>query len=51
MCQPLSLLRCGCGKSSMLEDGGHRITAAYKVYQVTGEDILVGIREHVSDFR
>jgi hypothetical protein len=49
--QPIRLLNCGCGKSYMLEDGGHRITAAYKVYKKTGEDILIPVKTLVSNYQ
>lgn len=34
--EPIRLLNCGCGKTYMLEDGGHRITAAYKIFKKQG---------------
>ncbi len=49
--QPIRLLNCGCGKTYMLEDGGHRITAAYKMYKKTGKDILIPVHKFVSDFQ
>ena len=48
--EPINLLNCGCGKTYMLNDGGHRITAAYKHYQKTGIDVLIPVRKHVSSF-
>ena len=48
--KPIELLSCGCGKSYMLADGGHRITAAHKLYKKTGKDILVRIHKYVADF-
>ena len=49
--KPIKLLSCGCGKTYMLEDGGHRISAAYKLYEKTGKDVMVRIHKHVADFR
>ena len=47
---PIRLLNCGCGKTYMLEDGGHRITAAYKLFQKTGQDVMIRVHKFVSDF-
>ncbi len=45
---PINLI--SFGKTYMLEDGGHRITAAYKLFEETGEDVMIRIRKHVADF-
>ncbi|GEM_PF-1285249 len=45
---PISLLNCGCGKTYILEDGGHRITAAYKHFKQTGRDIMIPVHKHIS---
>ncbi len=49
--EPIRLLNCGCGKTYMLEDGGHRITAAYRIYKKTGHDIMVPVHKLVSKFQ
>lgn len=49
--QPIKLLNCGCGKTYMLEDGGHRITAAYRLYQKTGNDVMVRIHLYVAEMQ
>ncbi len=49
--QPIRLLNCGCGKTYMLEDGGHRITAAYRLYQKTGRDVMIPVHKLVADFQ
>lgn len=49
--EPIRLLNCGCGKSYMLEDGGHRITAAYKMYKKTGRDILIPVKKLISTYQ
>lgn len=49
--EPIKLLNCGCGKTYMLEDGGHRITAAHKIYKKTGRDVMVRIHKLVADFQ
>lgn len=49
--EPIKLLNCGCGKTYMLEDGGHRITAAYRLFQETGNDVRVPVRTFVSAFQ
>ena len=38
-------------ESTLLEDGGHRITAAYKMFKRTGRDVMVPIHKFVSDFQ
>ena len=48
--EPIKLINCGCGKTYMLEDGGHRITAAYKLFEKTGKDVMVRIHTHVTEF-
>lgn len=48
--QPIKLISCGCGKTYMLEDGGHRITAAHKLFKETGEDVMIRIHKYVADF-
>ncbi len=47
---PIRLLNCGCGKTYVLEDGGHRISAAHKLYKKTGEDLLIPVEMLVADF-
>ena len=47
---PIRILRCGCGKSYMLEDGGHRIAAAHRILKKTGRDILIPVHFCVADF-
>ncbi|MEH6579234.1 MAG: hypothetical protein V7731_19400 [Amphritea sp.] len=49
--EPIRLLNCGCGKTYMLEDGGHRITAAYKIFKKTGRDVMVPVHKFVSKFQ
>ena len=36
---------------TMLEDGGHRITAAYKIFKETGRDVMVPVHKLVSKFQ
>lgn len=48
--EPIKLLNCGCRKTYMLEDGGHRITAAYKIFQATGDDVIIPVHKYVSKF-
>ena len=45
---PIRLLNCGCGKTYMLEDGGHRITAAYKLFRETGRDVMLPVHKFVA---
>ncbi len=47
----IRLLNCGCGKTYMLEDGGHRISAAYKLYVETGQDVTIPVHTYVSEFQ
>ena len=49
--EPIRLLICGCGNTYMLEDGGHRITAAYKLFQKTGKDVILRVHEYISDLQ
>ena len=49
--EPIKITNCGCGKSYMLEDGGHRITAAYELFRKTGQDIQVRIHRFKADFQ
>ncbi|MEH6814719.1 MAG: hypothetical protein V7677_19465 [Motiliproteus sp.] len=49
--EPIRLLNCGCGKTYMLEDGGHRITAAYKLFKKTGHDVMIPVHKLVSKFQ
>lgn len=44
----ITILNCGCGKSYMLQDGGHRITAAYRRFEETGEDVELPVHVLVS---
>lgn len=46
----IKVVRCGCGKSYGLVDGGHRITAAYQHYKKTGVDIVIPVEEVVSNY-
>ena len=48
--QPIRILNCGCKKTYILEDGGHRITAAHKVLKETGRDILIPVHKFEADF-
>jgi len=48
--QPIRLLICGCGKTYMLEDGGHRITAAYQLFKKTCEDVMIPVHKLVANF-
>lgn len=48
---PIQLLNCGCGKTYMLADGGHRITAAYKILKKTGRDVLIPVHKKISDYQ
>jgi len=48
---PIRLVKCGCGKSYGLIDGGHRITAAYQHYKKTGIDIVIPVEESVSSYQ
>ena len=48
---PIQLMNCGCGKTYILEDGGHRLTAAYKVYKKTGREIMIPVEIHVSKIK
>ena len=47
---PIRLINCGCGKTYILEDGGHRISAAYQHYKRTGTDVLLPVETLVADF-
>ena len=47
---PIRLLNCGCGKTYMLEDGGHRISAAFKHFEQTGDDVLIPVHTFVAPF-
>ncbi len=49
--KPIDLIRCGCGKTYMLKDGGHRITAANTIWKTTGKDLVLRVHEHVADFQ
>ncbi len=49
--EPIKLLNCGCGKTYMLEDGGHRIAAAHDLYKKTGKDVMVRVHRHVAEFQ
>ncbi len=49
--EPIRLLNCGCGKKYMLVDGGHRITAAYKLFKKTGRDVMIPVHKIVSKFQ
>ena len=48
--QPIRVLVCGCGKSYLLEDGGHRISAAFEHYRRTGEDLQLPVVRLVAEF-
>ncbi len=48
--EPVRLLNCGCGNTYILEDGGHRITAAYKLFQETGKDVMIRVHKLIADF-
>lgn len=48
---PIRIVKCGCGKSYGLIDGGHRITAAYQHYKKTGIDIVIPVEESVSNYQ
>lgn len=48
--EPIKLLNCGCGKTYMLDDGGHRVTAAYKYFKKTGRDIKIPVHTFVSKY-
>ena len=48
--EPIRLLNCGCGKTYILEDGGHRISAAYALFRRTGRDIAIPVRKLIADF-
>ena len=39
----IQLIRCACGKTYVLQDGGHRISAAFKIYQDTGKDLNIPV--------
>lgn len=41
--EAIQLIRCACGKTYVLQDGGHRISAAFKIYQDTGKDIDIPV--------
>jgi len=49
--EPIRLLNCGCEKTYILEDGGHRISAAYKLFQKTGKDTLIPVRRFISQYK
>jgi len=49
--EPIHLLNCGCEKTYILEDGGHRISAAYKLFQITGNDTLIPVRRFISKYK
>ena len=48
--QAIRVLVCGCGRSYLLDDGGHRISAAFDHYQRTGEDLQLPVERLVADF-
>ncbi|WP_251880404.1 hypothetical protein [Grimontia kaedaensis] len=37
------MVRCTCEKTYVLQDGGHRIIAAFKIYQDTGKDLDIPV--------
>ena len=47
---PIRLLVCGCGKTYMLADGGHRITAAHRHLLRTGVDLALPVERLVAPF-
>ena len=48
--EPMRLINCGYGKTYMPEDGGHRITAAYKLFKKAGKDVMARVQKYVSGF-
>ncbi|MGF1707404.1 hypothetical protein [Enterovibrio baiacu] len=47
--EAIKLIQCACGKTYILQDGGHRITAAHKLFQQTGKDTLIPVDIFQSD--
>ncbi|PKF49911.1 hypothetical protein AT251_15320 [Enterovibrio nigricans] len=47
--EPILLINCACGKTYILQDGGHRISAAYQRYLETGKDALLPVSVFYSD--
>jgi len=47
---PIKIVKCGCGKSYMLVDGGHRITVAYQELKRTGKDRKLRVQIQTADF-
>ncbi|MEZ8142990.1 hypothetical protein A1OO_12495 [Enterovibrio norvegicus FF-33] len=41
--EAIQLIRCACGKTYILQDGGHRISAAFKLFQDTGQDLPIPV--------
>ncbi len=48
--QPIRVVVCGCGRSYLLDDGGHRISAAFAHFQRTGEDLQLPVEKLVAPF-
>ncbi|MDD1780096.1 hypothetical protein LRP49_02685 [Enterovibrio sp. ZSDZ35] len=41
--EAILLINCACGKTYILQDGGHRISAAYQLYLESGKDSLLPV--------
>ncbi|WP_407333490.1 hypothetical protein [Enterovibrio sp. 27052020O] len=41
--EAVQLIRCACGKTYILQDGGHRISAAFRLFQETGKDLCIPV--------
>ena len=41
--EPVRVLVCGCGQTYLLDDGGHRISAAFDHFKRTGEDLRLPV--------
>ncbi|MCB1957001.1 MAG: hypothetical protein KDG55_15065 [Rhodocyclaceae bacterium] len=48
--EPVRVLVCGCGQTYLLDDGGHRISAAFDHFKRTGEDLRLPVERLVADF-
>ncbi|WP_028023971.1 hypothetical protein [Enterovibrio calviensis] len=47
--EAIQLIRCACGKTYILQDGGHRISAAFKLFEQTGKDLRIPVSIFQSD--
>ncbi|KXF80465.1 hypothetical protein [Enterovibrio coralii] len=41
--EAILLINCACGKTYILQDGGHRISAAYQLFLESGKDSMLPV--------